>query len=175
MTHPKPMPPTVIAQQYLGALCEALDVMFERIEALLSEGEAHGNAVLVQHAELFALELDAYETLDAMVRCAGKVEAAIDAAAMAPLNDADLPFGNDIIAPPRDPDPLTVLGTVRAALKADAYRGAGDLHWQDIEVRIDEPLSVEIGGYVLLRKEVEKLRHCLDLALHSLALPERCG
>lgn len=175
MTHPKPALPVTVALQYLGALCEALDVMFERIEALLSEGEACGNAVLVQHKELFALE-DAYDlVLDKMLQCTGKIETAMNAAANAPLNDADLPFGNDIIAPPRDPDPLTVLGTVRAALKVDAYRGNGDLHWQDIEVRIDEPLSVEIGGYVLLRKEVEKLGHCLDLALHSLALPERCG
>lgn len=89
-----------------------------------------------------------------------------------PEDDIDLPFGPppppDEAAPPAsDPAAPVVIGTVRAAFSDDARYGHAPC-WHDIEVRIDPPLSVEIGGYLLTRKEIAKLQLRLALALELL-------
>ena len=91
-----------------------------------------------------------------------------------PLNEEeiDLPFGAEAPdAPSACPDCPVTIGTVQAAFGADALYG-GHLHWHDIEVRVDPPFCVEIGGYVLARREADKLRLWLELALFLLNEPE---
>ena len=88
-----------------------------------------------------------------------------------PLNedDLDLPTAApDPLPPP--PDNLVTVGTFRAAFGMDARYGYA-LNWHDLEVRVDRP-CVEVGSYVLTRKEAIKLRLWLELALYLLNDPE---
>lgn len=93
-----------------------------------------------------------------------------------PLNEAEIDLPDD---PP--PDELAEVHTL--LLERPITLGTVRVHWagrvivgddaQDIEVRVDTPECIEVGGYALRRQDARKLRALLELALFLLgAAPE---
>jgi len=88
-----------------------------------------------------------------------------------PLNEEEMDLPDD--PPPDDWDAVhalllerpLVLGTVRVNWAGQAVIRDDE---RDIEVRVDVPERLEVGGYALRRPEARKLRALLELALFLL-------